>query len=52
MLQRVDADRHHHQARGSHGKTLPHFTVGDYVLVARVSKQGKHSELMKTWTGP
>ena len=24
------------------GKTLPHFTVGDYVLVARVSRQGKH----------
>ena len=34
------------------GKTLPHFTVGDYVLVARVSRQGKHRKLMSTWTGP
>ena len=51
VLQRVDADRRHHQARGSRGKTLPHFTVGDYVLVARVSKQGKHRKRMSTWTG-
>ena len=35
-LQRVDAERRHHRARGSHGKTLPNFTVGDYVLEARV----------------
>ena len=34
------------------GKTLPHFTVGDYVLVARVSRQDKHRKLMSTWTGP
>ena len=34
------------------GKTLPHFTVGDYVLVARVSRQGKRRKLMSTWTGP
>ena len=33
------------------GKTLPHFTVGDYVLVARVSRQGQHRKLMSTWTG-
>ena len=31
---------------------LPHFTVGDYVLVARVSRQGKHRKLKSTWTGP
>ena len=48
VLQRVDADRRHHRARGSRGKTLPHFTVGDYVLVARVSRQGKHRKLMST----
>ena len=30
------------------GKILPHFTVGDYVLVARVSRQGKHRRLMST----
>ena len=30
------------------GKTLPHFTVGDYVLVTRVSRQGKHRKLMST----
>ena len=34
------------------GKTLPHFTAGDYVLVARESRQGKHRKLMSTWTGP
>ena len=34
------------------GKTLPHFTVGDYFLVARESRQGKHRKLMSTWTGP
>ena len=34
------------------GKTLPHFTVGDYVLVARLSRQGKPRKLMSTWTGP
>ena len=34
------------------GKTLPHCTVGDYVLVARVSRQGKHRKLISTWTGP
>ena len=34
------------------GKTLPHFTVGDYVLVAPVSRQGKHRKLMIAWTGP
>ena len=52
VLQRVDTDRRHHRAHGSRSTTLPHFTVGDYVLVARVSKQDKHSKLMSTWTGP
>ena len=52
VLQHVDADRRHHRARGSRGKTLPHFTVGDCVLVAPVSKQGKHRKLMSTWAGP
>ena len=52
VLQRVRADRRHHRVRGSRSKTLPHFTVGDYVLVARVSRQGKHRRLMSTWTGP
>ena len=33
------------------GKTLPRLTVGDCVLVARVSRQGKHRKLMSTWTG-
>ena len=35
-----------------HGKTLPHFTVDDYVLVARVSRLGKHRKLMSTWIRP
>ena len=34
------------------GKTLPHFTVGEYHLVAGVSRQGKRRKLMSTWTGP
>ena len=34
------------------GKTLLHFTVGDYVMVARVSRRGKHRKLMSTCTGP
>ena len=34
------------------GKTLAYFTVGDNVLVARASRQGKHRKLMRTWTGP
>ena len=37
VLQRVDARRRHHRARGHRGQTLPRFPVGDYVLVARVS---------------
>ena len=31
-----------------HGKTLPHFTVDDYVLVARVSRLGKQCKLIST----
>ena len=46
VLERVDTDRRHHRTRASRGKTLPHFTVGDYVLVARVSRQGKHLSLI------
>ena len=34
------------------GKTLPYFTVGGYVLVARVSRQGKHRKLTSAWIGP
>ena len=34
------------------GKALPHFTVGAYVMVVRVSRQGKLRKLMSTWTGP
>ena len=33
-------------------KTLPHFKVGDYNLVAGVSRQGKRCKFMSTWTGP
>ena len=34
------------------GKTLPHFTVGDYVVVSRVFRQGKRPRLKRTCTGP
>ena len=30
----------------------PHFTVCDYVLVAGISRQGKHRKIISTWTGP
>ena len=52
VLERVDADRRHQRARGSRGKTLSYFTVVHYVLMARVSRQGKHRKLMSTWTEP
>ena len=31
---------------------LPHFTVGDFVLVARTRKAGRNAKLMSEWTGP
>ena len=31
---------------------LPEFEVGDYVLVARVSKPGRVPKLVQTWIGP
>ena len=46
--QRVDADRRHHCARESRRKTLPHFTVDDYVLVAGLTRQSKHRKPMTT----
>ena len=52
LLQLVDTGRRHPRERGSRGKTLPHFTVGDCVLVARVSIQLEHRKLMNTWTRP
>ncbi len=35
-------------SRGS----LPDFSVGDYVLVARVRRSGSTPKLVTTWTGP
>ena len=51
VIQRLTHQRQQRRERASRGE-LPHFTVGDYVLVARVRKQGKHPKLMSTWTGP
>ena len=31
---------------------LPKFTVGDFVLYARVRRQGVTPKVMSTWTGP
>ena len=31
---------------------LPKFAVGDFVLYARVRRQGVTPKLMSTWTGP
>ena len=40
------------RARDSGGNTLPNLRLGDYVLVDRVPRQGKHSKSMSTSTGP
>ena len=50
VLQCVDSDLCHHRVRGGRSNTLPHFTMGDYVRGARVSRQGKHRKFMSTWT--
>lgn len=31
---------------------MPQFTVGDYVLVARIRRVGSHPKLMSKWVGP
>ena len=51
VLARVTQAREQSRERASRGE-LPQFTVGDYVLVARVRKQGRNQKLMNTWTGP
>ena len=50
VVERRDVQRQQTRTLSSRGE-LPHFTVGDYVLVARVRKEGKHAKLMATWTG-
>ena len=50
-MQRLRQQREQRRERASRGE-LPHFTVGDYVLVARVRTHGRHPNLMNTWTGP
>jgi len=51
IVERVKQARQQSRERASRGQ-LPHFTVGDYVLVARVRQPGKNSKLESTWTGP
>ena len=41
-----------HHCVGDRAKTLQHFAVGDYVMVARVTRQVKRRKLMSHWTGP
>ena len=48
QLARTRQQRREQASRGH----LPNFTIGDYVLVARVRQQGRHRKLMSTWTGP
>ena len=47
----VAAARQKSRDRASRG-VLPSFMVGDYVLVARVTRQGRNHKLVSSWTGP
>ena len=50
-VERSESERQRARQAISRGD-LPHFTVGDYVLVARARKGGRHAKLMNTWTRP
>lgn len=50
-LRRESARRVRSWARASRGK-LTHFTVGDFVLVARVLKMWQQAKLVSRWTEP
>ncbi|CAB1109830.1 unnamed protein product [Ectocarpus sp. CCAP 1310/34] len=51
VQQKVDHNRARQRAAASRGD-LPAFTVGDYVMVARVRRSGITPKLSSTWTGP
>lgn len=51
ILERHNEQRQHTRVQQNRGE-LPHFTVGDYVLLARVRKEGRNAKRMTTWTGP
>ena len=50
-VERRGTHRERERRRRSRGE-LPNFTVGDFVLVARVRKEGRHAKLMSQWTRP
>eukprot|EP00903_Cladosiphon_okamuranus_P017345 g15980.t1 len=51
VLDKVESNRAKQRKAASRGQ-LPNFTVGDYVLVARVRRSGLTPKLASTWTGP
>ena len=51
VLDKVQASRERQRASASRG-VLPNFSVGEYVLVARVRRSGTTPKLLMTWTGP
>ena len=51
VLDKVQASRDRQRASASRG-VLPNFSVGEYVLVARVRRSGTTPKLLMTWTGP
>lgn len=48
---KVEGNRAHQHKAASRGQ-LPDFSVGDYVLVARVQRSRSTPKLVATWTGP
>ena len=51
VLDKVQANRGKPRVAASRG-SLPIFFVVDYVLVARVRRNGSTPKLLMTWTGP
>ena len=51
VLKKVESNRARQRSAASRG-VLPEFSVGDYVLVARVRRSGVTPKLSSTWTGP
>ena len=50
VLDKVQANHGKQRAAASRGN-LPNFSVGEYVLVARVRCIGSKPKLLMTWTG-
>ena len=51
VLDKVQANPGKQRVAASRG-SKPNFTVGDYVLVARIRRSGSTPKPLMTWTGP